>query len=402
MSAESWKSNWEVVKRIGEGGQGTVDLVKRRSISDTTGDLHLKLRKTLQELTSNVFAAPPDHEKAAKELVDTLSLLTFRGGELGALKRLKNPETARDPRHAKFRQKREIDVLLQQTNPHLLRLLDVDQEQNWYVSAYCDGGDLKKNQTKFLGDALGSLEALRPIIAAVAMLHKEKIVHRDIKPENIYADANGQLVLGDFGLVHFIETTESRVTGTYDNVGSWEWMPVWAQARRQENVSMAFDVYSLAKLIWFTIGGKHPFHLWYFNNEDNNLEEQFPEDPAMPIVNELLSQCIVEKEEDCLADASMLLQKLDRVISRIRNRGRVLYGDGLLNWTCQVCANGKYEKSVDRNVTSAHNFGLNPTGSGGFLIFKCNYCGHLQFFSVCSDSDRPLPPGWVPPSKLPR
>jgi serine/threonine protein kinase len=400
MSFESWKSKWEVVERIGEGGQGTVDLVRRRSNIDTNGDLYLTLRRTLQDLTSTVFATPPDHDKVSRELVDTLKSLTSRESELGALKRLKNPETARDPKHAKLRQRREIDALLQQKHPHLLRLLEVDEEQMWYVSEYCNGGDLQKNQHRFLGDALGSLEALRPIIAAVAMLHKENIIHRDIKPENIYADKNRRLVLGDFGLVHFIESAESRVTGTYDNVGSWEWMPVWAQSRRQENVSMAFDVYSLAKVIWFTIGGRHPFHLWYFDNDDNNLEEQFPDDPAMPIVNELLSQCIVEKEKDCLADASLLLQKLDRVVSRIRNRGRVLYGDGILKWTCQVCANGRYEKCVDRNVTSARNFGLSPTGSGGFLIYKCNHCGHLQFFSVSGDSERPLPAAWTPRNDL--
>ena len=403
MTAESWNTNWEVVKRIGEGGQGTVDLVRRRLPDDTSGNTASQLRKTLQDLTSNVFPSPPDHERTTKDLVEIFRrLLNSSGGEFGALKRLKTPETARDPKHARFRHQKEIDVLSQQIHQNLLSLLEIDDEKNWYVANYCDGGDLKKCQSGFKGNALGTLRALHPIVDAVATLHEKKIVHRDIKPENIFTSSNGQLVLGDFGLVHFLDSTESRPTGTFDNVGSWDWMPPWAQNRRQESVTPAFDVYSLAKVIWFTIAGKHPFRFWYFNDEENNLEEQFPEDPAMPIVNELLSQCIVEKEKDCLPNANVLLKKLDRVISRIRDGGRVLYGDGLLNWHCQICANGMYGKIVDRDVNSAQSFGLNPTGGRGFLIYKCNHCGHLQFFSVSSDKEQPFPIAWISPEERPR
>lgn len=403
MTAESWNTNWEVVKRLGEGGQGTVDLVRRRSPGDTSGNTASQLRKILQSLTATTYASQPDHDETTKKLVETLRrLLNPSEGEFGALKRLKNPETARDPEHARFRQQKEIDVLLQQIHPNLLSLLEIDDEKNWYIGKYFDGGDLKKCQSGFHGNALGTLRALRPIVDAVATLHDKMIVHRDIKPENIFTSSNGQLVLGDFGLVHFLDSTESRLTGTFDNVGSWEWMPVWAQARRQENVTPAFDCYSLAKVIWFTISGKHPFHLWYFNAAEDNLEELFPDDLAMPIVNELLSQCIVEKEADCLPNANVLLQKLDRAISRIRDGGRVLYGDGLLNWHCQICANGMYERIVDRNVNSARNFGLNPTGSRGFLIYKCNHCGHLQFFTVSSDKEQPLPIAWISPKERPR
>lgn len=403
MSAESWNTNWEVVKRIGEGGQGTVDLVRRRLPDDLSGNTGKQLREALQDLTSTVHSSPPDHEGNTRKLVETLRrLLNSTGEEFGALKRLKNPATARDPELASFRQQKEIEVLLEKIHPNLLSLLEIDDEKNWYVGNYCDGGDLKKCQSGFHGNALGTLRAIRPIIDAVATLHKKKIVHRDIKPENIFTSSNGQLVLGDFGLVYFLDSSESRLTGTFDNVGSWEWMPVWAQAKRQKQVTPAFDCYSLAKVIWFTISGKHPFHLWYFNADEDNLEVQFPGDPAMQIVNELLSECIVEKEKDCLADANILLRRIDRAIIRIRDGGRVLYGDGLLNWNCQICANGMYERIVDRDVTSARNFGLQPTGSRGFLIYKCNHCGHLQFFSVSSQKEQPLPIAWISPKERPR
>ena len=92
MTAESWTKNWEVVRRIGEGGQGTVDLVRRRLPDETSSNTASQLRKTLLELTSNVYQSAPDHERTTKDLVEILRrLLDLSGEEFGALKTLKNP-----------------------------------------------------------------------------------------------------------------------------------------------------------------------------------------------------------------------------------------------------------------------------------------------------------------------
>jgi hypothetical protein len=82
------------------------------------------------------------------------------------------------------------------------------------------------------GDVLGSLLAFRSLLEAVAKLHEKGYVHRDIKPDNIFVADDGHLVLGDFGLVIEPGAADGRLTDTYENVGSRDWMPGWAMGLR--------------------------------------------------------------------------------------------------------------------------------------------------------------------------
>lgn len=43
-------------------------------------------------------------------------------------------------------------------------------------------------------------QVIAPLLHALTDLHAMGIIHRDIKPENIFFEADGQVVLGDFGL----------------------------------------------------------------------------------------------------------------------------------------------------------------------------------------------------------
>ncbi|MFB3906566.1 MAG: protein kinase [Acidobacteriota bacterium] len=93
-----------------------------------------------------------------------------------------------------------------------------------------------------------SSAAFRPLVEGVVALHQDKLVHRDIKRENVYLDEQDRLVLGDFGLVYFIDDKRSRLSAQFENVGSRDWEPPWAQGVRLEKVTPAFDVFSLGKM----------------------------------------------------------------------------------------------------------------------------------------------------------
>lgn len=159
-----------------------------------------------------------------------------------ALKVLHEPKEARDPENARERIKNEIIGMQNSKHPNLLPIVDVDQDHTWFVSKYYSRGTLSKYIARFAGNALSALKAIRPVVNAVSMLHDKGHVHRDIKPDNIFIYEEGNLILGDFGLVYFSDEQRTRLTNSFSNVGSRDWMPGWAMAPRLDDVKPAFDV----------------------------------------------------------------------------------------------------------------------------------------------------------------
>jgi serine/threonine protein kinase len=106
------------------------------------------------------------------------------------------------------------------------------------------GGTLEDKPTAFKGDAFSALKAIRPVVAALSRLHKDKMVLRDIKPANVFFE-NNCLVLGDFGIA-FSPTHVDRITTPNERVGPRDYMPGWANiGMRFEDVEPNFDVYML-------------------------------------------------------------------------------------------------------------------------------------------------------------
>ncbi|KAF8369690.1 hypothetical protein HHK36_032288 [Tetracentron sinense] len=66
-----------------------------------------------------------------------------------------------------------------------------------------------------LGYVLGSEDQARvytaELVSAVSHLHKSGIVHRDLKPENILMDADGHVMLTDFGLSKEIDESSRSI-----------------------------------------------------------------------------------------------------------------------------------------------------------------------------------------------
>ena len=239
------------------------------------------------------------------------------------------------------------------------------------------------------GNLLRALETIRPIVEGVATLHTRGYVHRDIKPENIFLDSNHKLVLGDFGLVYFEDEKHARISATYENVGTRDWMPPWAMGMRIDQVKPTFDVFALGKVLWSMVSGKPILPLWYFDKDSFNVEILFPESRSMKFANPLFAKCIVEEEADCLSDASKLLYEIDETI------GRISFGadpiDLNVKRVCKVCGIGEYiHLSRNDDQMDTRNFGLEPAGARKMRIFTCSHCGNVQLFSY----QREIPPAW--------
>ncbi len=364
---------WRRIQRLGAGGQGEVYLVVDEDKAGVSSEAFIR---ALRQLTAPVAQADQGADfQHIRDSIVRMSLSTDPACQ-GALKILRQSQDARDPENAKERLHREIQAMRSTTHANLLRILDADPQSEWYVSEYHPRGTLSVNAGRFRADARAALNALRPLVEGVAELHRVPVVHRDIKPDNIFIARDGRLILGDFGLVYFGDKAHTRLSRTLENVGTWDWMPAWAQGMRIEDIRPTFDVFSLGKTLWYMVSGLPRLPLWYYRRPENDLELLFPGNPDMGHLNELLSRCVVEEEKNCLPDADALLRTVDSASAAMTAGAESRDGIGA---TCRVCGRGKYQEEVKRNQSTV-NYGLEPRGSRHYRVLLCPHCGNVQLF----------------------
>lgn len=361
---------WLILREIGRGGQGVVFEVEDTSEAVTNS----QFSEALANATPHIVP-PENRHKAAGQLMDLIRKLP--SPPKGALKELLPFEDAVNAETAIDRLKSELEAMRLVEHPALVRVLDADIESRWYVTDYYSGGTLADRLELFKGHVLEALLAFRAVVEAVVELHAAGVVHRDIKPDNIFIDSRDRLVLGDCGLAFKMEH-QDRITETFENVGSRDWMPGWAMSMRLVDVEPNFDVFSLGKLLWSMISGSPRLRLWYHRKSEFDLAQRFPRDESIGLAQAILDKTVVEEPQDCLANARELLALVDRTIEALRMRIRIVNGD--LIRRCLVCGQGKYEKIVDHSAKQQRAFGLEAVSRAKFRIFVCDGCGHCQLF----------------------
>ena len=298
--------------------------------------------------------------------------------DLGALKQFK----IRDGESGDLavgRLRREIKVLSNR-KPGFLRLLDSNESERWIVTEYFPGGSLDNQITKFQGRGLPTLTAFRSLVEAVAGLHNEGIVHRDIKPANVFSRQE-DLILGDFGIV-YTPDDEERITMSQEKVGPRDYMPPWAPINeRLEEVKPDFDVYMLGKLLWCMIAGRPKLFREYHHRPANDLEQIFPKNPQMRLVNRILDRCIVEEQAMCLKDATDLLRQVDEIVDLMQLGAQPLD----ISRPCRVCGRGIYKQEgfdwkASLEIAKYDQNGAH-IGSLRVVPFRCDYCTHFEFFA---------------------
>lgn len=382
---------WEQIREIGSGGQGRVYVVRdKRGIGSS--EILTRLQRSIPTISSKAARRTNDNSQrdAAEELLDTLRHIvrTESPKNQAALKVLHSPTEARDALRSDERIRREITAMSKANHPHLLRILDCDADEGWFVSEYHRRGTLGQNLNYYKGDFPAALRAIRPLVEGVAELHEKGMVHRDIKPQNVFVSDANELILGDFGLVFFDDDERTRLSATLESVGTRHWMPAWAYTKRVEEITPAFDVFSLGKLLWAMVSGRPVLNLWYFDRPENNLAGMFPDSPSSGLANQLLEKCVVENEEECLASAVELLREVDIVLRAVEANCQVV-GDSVPR-SCRVCGRGKYSSVANRNLAAIRNFGLRVTGIASFKIFACDHCGHVDLFYFKDEKSNPV------------
>jgi serine/threonine protein kinase len=208
---------YEIIRELGQGGSGTVYLVKHVDLGVTYA---LKILKT--------------------ELVDQRFIDRF---------------------------KREAEVLIRFNHPGSVALRDFGKTETgaYYMAMdFCDGTTLQQ-----LIEAQGEVPLRRVIrildqlLETLQAAHQAGIVHRDIKPENIMLekaqDGSDVVRILDFGIAKLREQkNDSSRTMDGVSVGTPQYMSP-EQASGEQNLDHRVDIYSLGCVVYEMLTGKPPF-----------------------------------------------------------------------------------------------------------------------------------------------
>lgn len=151
----------------------------------------------------------------------------------------------------------EKTILEKVSHPNIVKLFYAFQDHNkvYLILEYLDGGELfhHLDQQKYMSEKDASYY-IAQIILALRYLHLNmKVIYRDLKPENCMLNADGNLVLTDFGLSKVSSDDSSK----HSMIGTAQYMA--PEVIKGEQYDFSVDWWSLGCVAYDMLTGAPPF-----------------------------------------------------------------------------------------------------------------------------------------------
>jgi len=166
--------------------------------------------------------------------------------------------------YSKERFLREARALVEFRNvPEIVDILDFVEENNtaYIVMEYIRGMDLASYISKRGGrlSVEETFRILRPVMEALATVHKAGIVHRDISPDNIILEPTGGAKLLDFGAVRSVDNPDAEkcLTKSTEAILKHGFAPM-EQYNSRGSLGPWTDEYAMCATVWYCLTGRIP------------------------------------------------------------------------------------------------------------------------------------------------
>jgi serine/threonine protein kinase len=175
-------------------------------------------------------------------------------------------QTIADANRKRFDRERELLGKLK--HPNIVPILDQGsyereyQNVPYFTMPLLEKGDmadaLERAPIRTQDDLLLWVDRISGVLDGLAVAHRCGIVHRDIKPRNLFVNADGSLLLGDFGLAKILQE-DSELTSTIGRMGTTPYASP-EQLLSAKLADSRADIYALGVILYqFACFGIRPF-----------------------------------------------------------------------------------------------------------------------------------------------